>query len=273
MRAIDELLRWLNEKPKRRRRRPTRRKESVARQAQRTKASRPAIPDKPGYRSGKRLWTMADDDRMRREYPDTPTSDLARSLGRTIEALYGRADKLGLSKSAAYLAGPHACRLRRGDNVGAAFRFKPGQTPPNKGIRRPGFGPGRMKETQFKKGQAGWNHKPVGSTRLCDGYVYRKVSDIRNVPWTRNWTLEHFLVWERANGPVPTSHALAFRDADRTNTRLDNLELITRAELMKRNTVHNLPAPLAQTIQLLGALNRQIRRRTHAQEEHDRRSA
>ena len=43
-----------------------------------------------------------------------------------------------------------------------------------------------------------------------------------------------------------------------------NDELITRAELCRRNSIHNLPAPLKQTIQLLGALKRQIRKRDHA---------
>jgi len=53
-----------------------------------------------------------------------------------------------------------------------------------------------------------------------------------------------------------------FRNADHADIRLENLELITRRELMLRNSVHNLPKPLAQAVQLLGALNRQIRRRT-----------
>jgi len=58
---------------------------------------------------------------------------------------------MGLTKSAAYLASPAACRLRKGDNVGAARRFRPGHVPANKGLRRPGWSTGRMAETQFKK--------------------------------------------------------------------------------------------------------------------------
>ena len=48
---------------------------------------------------------------------------------------------------------------------------------------------------------------------------------------------------------------------------LDALELVTRAELMARNTVQNLPKPLAQLVQLRGALKRQITRRARATEE------
>lgn len=221
----------------------------------------------------RRFWSADDDALMRARYPHEPTHVIAAALGRSIYAVYGRADILGLSKSDEYLASPDACRLRRGDNVGAAFRFKKGQAPPNKGLRRPGWHAGRMKETQFKKGNAS-NWHPLGSTRLVDGYLYRKISDIRNVTWTRNWKQEHYLVWEAAHGPVPAGHAVAFKDRDRTNTKLDNLELISRADNMRRNSVHNLPAPLKKTIHMLGVLKRHIRKRTKANaEEQDRRSA
>lgn len=220
------------------------------------------------YRAGKRLWSTDDDERMRREFPHRPTGDVAGELGRSATAVSARAAILGLSKSAEYLASPHACRLRRGDHVGAAFRFQAGHVPANKGLRRPGWHRGRMKETQFQpgnlNGHAKDRHRPVGSTRLVDGYVYRKVSDVRDVPWTVNWKPEHVLLWTAARGPIAPGHALAFTNGDRTDVRLDNLECITRRELLARNSVHHLPKPLADTIRLLGALTRQIRKRTHA---------
>jgi hypothetical protein len=82
------------------------------------------------------------------------------------------------------------------------------------------------------------------------------------VPYTVNWKPQHHLLWAAAHGPVPPGHALAFKNGDRTDVRLDNLECIPRRELMLRNTVHNYPKPLAETIQLLGALTNRIRRRT-----------
>jgi hypothetical protein len=187
-----------------------------------------------------------------------------------LTATFGRARQLGLAKTAEYLASPDACCLRREGSPGIAYRFPKGHTPANKGLRRPGYGPGRMKKTQFKKGQAGWNWRPIGGQRLVDGYLYTKVSDVRCVPWTRNWRPTHVLLWEKHRGQVPPGHALKFINGDRTDVRLDNLQLLTRRELMARNTVHNLPKPLAQTIQLLGALKRQIRRKTRSHEEQDR---
>jgi hypothetical protein len=214
----------------------------------------------PRFRAGKILWTAADDELLRQRYPHEPTKVLANELHRSIRSVSLRAKSFGLKKTAEYLA---TCRLRRGNNVGAPYRFPKGNIPYNKGLRRPGYAPGRMASTQFKKGQLPWTYMPIGSTRLVEGYVYRKVSDKRYVPWTQNWAIEHYLVWEAAHGPIPAGHVVAFKNGDKTDIRLDNLELITRRELMARNTVHNLPAPLRQTIQLLGVLKRQINRRTN----------
>jgi hypothetical protein len=223
------------------------------------------------FRAGKRLWSPVDDAAMRARYPHEATATIARDLRRTLPAIYVRARALGLEKSAAYLASPEACRLRRGDNVGAKWRFQPGHMPFNKGLRRPGWSPGRMKETQFKRGVrrgcAVMLYKPIGTERISkDGYLERKVNDA--LPLQKRWRFVHLLVWESANGPVPRGHAITFRNGDKTDIRLDNLTCIPRRALMARNSVHNLPKPLAATVQLLGALNRQLRRRTRHAEEH-----
>lgn len=224
----------------------------------------------------RRRWSAEDDAVLRSLYADTKTERIAQQLGRTLTATYGRAQKLGLEKSEAFLASPAACRLRRGDHVGAAYRYAKGHVPANKGLRRPGFAAGRMKETQFKRGQrsgqAARHWMPIGAMRLMDGYRYTKVSDVPNVPYTVNWKPTHVLLWESTNGKVPPGHALKFVNGDRTDIRLDNLQLITRRQLMARNTVHNLPKPIAEAVQLLGVLRRKINRRSR-DEEQDRRSA
>lgn len=211
-----------------------------------------------------RPWAAEDDLLLRALYPDMPTGEVARRLNRSVRATYGRAKNLGIQKSAAYLASPAACRLRRGDAVGKRFRFQKGHVPANKGLRRPGWSPGRMGETQFKKGVrrgvAVRLYKPIGTERTSkDGYLERKVNDA--LPLQARWRAVHLVIWEAVHGRLPKGHAIVFKNGDKRDVRLDNLECITRAELMARNTVHNLPKPLAQAIQLLGALNRKINRR------------
>jgi HNH endonuclease len=207
---------------------------------------------------------------MRSAYPCTPTSRLAVALNRTVAATYNRAATLGLTKSDAFRASPASGRTTGRQGMGT--RFEKGHAPANKGLRRPGWAPGRMRETQFRKGERRgvavklW--KPVGTERIsADGYLERKIND--GLPLQRRWRAVHLLVWEAAHGPVPRGHAIAFKNGDKRDIRPDNLECIARSALMGRNTVHNLPKPVAQAVQLLGALNRQIRKRQRASEKQD----
>lgn len=224
------------------------------------------------FRAGRRLWSAKEDAILRAEYADTPTPQLAARLRRTTIATSHRAiNRLGLRKSPAFCASQASGRIRRHEHRGRQNWFPKGNVPANKGLRgRKGYGPGRMKETQFKKGQcsgkAAEHLMPIGSTRLVDGYLYRKVSDVMNVPYTVNWKPEHWLIWARKHGRVPRGHVLMFRNGNKADVRIKNLKLITRKALMARNTVHNLPKPVARAVLLLGALNRQIRKREqHAQ--------
>ncbi len=226
-------------------------------------------------------WTPEEIETLRERYPHEPTARLARELGRSVGNVYQAAARFGLAKSAEYLSSPNACRLRRGDNVGSACRFQKGHVPANKGLRRPGWAPGRMRETQFKKGSmigaAQHNYVPIGSLRVSkDGYLERKVTDDHPVP-ARRWVGVHRLVWQDANGPIPDGMIVVFKPGMRSavleEITADKLECITRVEIMKRNTYHNLPQPLPKLVQLRGALNRKINRRERELEEQDGRPA
>lgn len=211
--------------------------------------------------STRRPWTSADRRMLRNLYPHKPTASVAAELHRTATSVSAMAAILGVRKSAAYLASPAACRLRKGDNVGAACRFQPGHVPANKGLRRPGYVRGRMAETQFRKGQKPHTWVPVGTESLdSEGYRKRKVSDNRKLASRFNWRFVHVMVWEEKHGRVPRDHAVVFKNGDRSDIRLRNLELVPRRELMLRNSVHRLPREIAQVIQLRGALIRQIHR-------------
>lgn len=214
----------------------------------------------------RRLWTRKEDATLRRLYPTTRTKDLAAKLGRAVTATHQRAYALGLRKSPEYLASPASCRL---DGLrGASTRFKPGQPSWNKGTRyEPG---GRSVETRFRKGtlngRAAQLAQPIGSFRVnSDGYLDLKVSDATG-PQTLRWRAYHRVVWERANGPVPANHVVVFKAGRHSvvaeEITIDALELVTRQELMARNTLHRYPKEIASAIQLRGALMRQINRRT-----------
>lgn len=225
--------------------------------------------------SMRRQWHPDEDAVLRMLYADTPTDGIAAVLGRSLSTTYRRARKLGLEKSEEYLLSPDACRLRRGDNVGAAYRFQKGHAPANKGLRRPGWSVGRMKETQFRKGErrgvAVRLYKAIGTERVSkDGYLERKVND--DLPLQRRWRAVHLLMWESVHGPLPPGHAVVFKNGDKKDIRIDNLECITRQELMARNTIHRYPQEIVHATMLIGAVKQKINRRLRS-EEQDRRSA
>jgi len=222
------------------------------------------------HRGPRRIWSEDDIAWLIALWPDVKSALVAEALGRRLKQCHGMAGKLGLRKSAEYLASADACRLRRDDNPGADHRFKPGMKPWNTGMKGWTAG-GRSTETRFKKGRPAHearNYKPIGSLRLSrDGYLERKITDDQRLFPARRWVGVHRLVWEAANGPVPAGHAVAFLSGQRTTIEavitLDRLELVSRAELMRRNSYHtNYPPEIRRCIQLRGALVRKINKRS-----------
>lgn len=232
----------------------------------------------------KQPWTKKEVKLLRKMYPNSSVAELVSAFNRPIERIYAAANVRGIRRSAEYMASPAAYSLRRrGYNPGKAFQYPKGHVPANKGLRRPGYSPGRMSETQFKKGNlsgfAAELVKPVG-TILADheGYLRIKIKEqTQDDPrgWTRCvWPLLSWHNWEKANGrPVPPGHNLVFIDGDRNNCEVDNLELLSDAELMRRNTIHNLPPKLKEVIHLKAAIRAHVTRRkkreANAKEKHN----
>jgi len=211
-------------------------------------------------------WTAAELELLRRNFADSRTADLAQVLGRSYTTVAQQAARMGLRKSDAYLNSPAAQRLT--GTVGMGSRFQPGLTPWNKGKKfQPG---GRSVETRFQPGRPAHearNYVPLGSLRISkDGYVECKVTDDPALAPARRWIGVHRLRWITAHGPVPEGHAVCFKPGTHTTDpdkiTLDCLELVSRQELMQRNTVHRLGPEVARVQQLRGALTRQINQLT-----------
>lgn len=193
-------------------------------------------------------------------YPVQRTEDLANFLGVSLRSVWAMANKRGLRKSMD-LVRQMAREKMTADHPAFAYQFKPGLRPWNTGIKGINY-PG-MRATQFKPGERPHTWKPIGSLRMQDGYLQRKVTDTGYPP--RDWQPVHVLLWAETHGAVPAGHALAFKDGDRTHIAIDNLELLSRAELMRRNSLHTiLPPELRRLVQLRGVLNRQINKRDRA---------
>lgn len=65
------------------------------------------------------------------------------------------------------------------------------------------------------------------------------------------WRLLHREVWKQHHGEYPPrGTALIFKDGNRQNCDINNLELITRKQLMTRNSIHNYPQEIIEVTRL-----------------------
>jgi hypothetical protein len=206
---------------------------------------------------------------LRRLYPDYTAEVVARTIGCSVKAVYTKAHELGLSKSAEWIAEQAREAMSRLNHGGRRSQFTKGFTPWNKGIKGSTGTQDGCRATQFRPGrlpQDARNYVPIGSERMTkDGYLERKVTDDQDLVPARRWVAVHRLVWEATHGPVPAGHVVIFRPGQKTIIKaeitVDRLELVSRRELMLRNTVHRHGPEIARVHQLRGAITRQINKR------------
>ena len=96
-------------------------------------------------------------------------------------------------------------------------------------------------ESAFKPGHQPINWYPVGTERLRTSTSKlngsREVDDIRvyiKVAEPNKWKLRSRQVWEQANGPIPPGYVVRHKNLNRLDDRLENLEMITQAENLRR---------------------------------------
>ena len=102
-------------------------------------------------------------------------------------------------------------------------RLKKGVPSWNKGIpNSTGFS-----STRFKKGHKLSERVPVGYESIVDGYVMIKHKA------NESMRLKHHVVWGSVHGLIPDNHVIAFKDRNALNCDIDNLVLMSRAELVR----------------------------------------
>ena len=217
-----------------------------------------------GIRAPRMVWTEQQVEAIRRRYPHERTDAIARDLGLPVARVYSKAAWMGLAKTPEYMDSPEACRLRRDNPQGVLHRFPKGHVSANKGVKGISY-PG-MEATQFKKGAKPHTWKPIGTERYSkEGYLQRKVTDTGYPP--RDWVGVHILLWREHHGEIPSAHIIKFKDGNKQNIAIENLECISQADNMRRNSFHNYPKEVAQLIQLRGAVQRQINKRSKQDEQ------
>jgi hypothetical protein len=110
--------------------------------------------------------------------------------------------------------------------TGTMGHFRKGSTPWNKGLK--GYmGPNK---TSFKKGTIPPNQVPVGTESLTKGgYIKVKIAD------PNKWELKHRLIYMQHHGEIPKDCNVIFADTNIYNFDIDNLILVSKAEMLIMN--------------------------------------
>lgn len=191
-----------------------------------------------------RVWTPEEDASLTELWKTKSLNECSEIMGRGTSSIHNRVQKLGLKRTDEYKA------------ISGRGRF--GSKPPwNKGLKGWQAG-GNSKKTQFKLGEKPSNSwRPVGAERTSkNGILYRKVSDTGVKK--DDWRAVQVLVWEQHNGPLPNGRIVIFKDGNRENFDPDNLEAITRAESMRRNSISRYGEEYRSAAIRLGWFNRKL---------------
>jgi hypothetical protein len=193
----------------------------------------------------RRKWTNDELCYIKENYCNKYTIEIATKLNRSVRSVYQAANTLGLKKTKEFMQIALERESQKLKILGTNTRFKPGHLTYNKGQKMSKEVYDMVKVSMFKKGNEPHNMKYDGHERICakDGYVYVRISKGKYV-------LKHRLVWEQHNGPIPKGHIIIFKDKNKLNLNIDNLQMVTLRENMLRNTLTKYPIELQQLIKL-----------------------
>ncbi len=192
-----------------------------------------------------RRYTKQEDDFLSDNYLSMTDAEMAKKLDRSVSSIKNRKHFLNLKLP------PEILKERR-----LKTAFKKGHVPFNKGKKLEDFmtpkNVAKFRKNTFKKGRKPHNTKYNGHERLTkDGYVMIRVEEGRYV-------LKHRKLWEEHFGKLQPGQNVVFKNNDRTDIRIENLELKTDAELLAENRGEYLefPEELRTSIRLRNKLKK-----------------
>ncbi len=193
--------------------------------------------------TGRTTFTEAEDDFIKNNYLKMPIKTLGHKIGRSYTGVMGRlkAFDLEIPKEV----------IQRNKNTSY---YPKGHVPANKGKKLEEFMDAetikKFKANQYKKGQLPHNTLPVGTEvqridkRTGNSYTMIKLSGKRKLQY------KHRVIWEQHYGTIPKGYNVVFKDGNTSNSKIENLELISNTKNMYRNSRHNYPEEIIPSLVL-----------------------
>lgn len=191
-------------------------------------------------------WNSVMDKILIENYPIKETADVAAILGIKPKQAYNRAKRLGLHKDLSVFIG-----------LSENGRFAKGHAPFNKGMKQSEFMSEEMiissARTRFKKGNIPHNTKNIGHEHFQRGGIIA-------VKTENGFVAKHRLLWEKTYGPIPPKHVIRFKNGNSQDIRIENLELVSFSNNMKRNSICNYSPEIRTAIRSIANINRRIKK-------------
>ena len=209
-----------------------------------------------GRLNGRNLWTSEEYTLLNELYPDNYTIYVSAVLNRSLSSVYGRSKLLGIYKSLVFKKIELSRQADKLRIAGTNSRFKKGQAPANKGKSMSPEVYEKAKKTFYKPGHKPHNTKWDGHERICpkDGYILIRIKE-------GVYKHKHRVVWENHNGPIPNNMVIRFKDSNKLNIAIDNLEMASKGDIaiLNKNNFENLPIELKSLIKTNNKLTKKIK--------------
>lgn len=164
-------------------------------------------------RSNPHGWSFNQKCLLKENYGKLSNKEVSVLLDKSVFAIKAMANKLGLKKS-------HN-----------PSQFKKGRKPHNKGIKQATSE--KVYKTTFKKGN-------VPPTTKMEGSLYERANNSECAIYYKPYGAKKVVryanfIWEEAHGKIPKGYIVSYKDKDWRNCSLDNLCIMSRAELLRSN--------------------------------------
>ena len=150
------------------------------------------------------------------------------------------------------------CRKSLGMQMPPSGQFKKGNVSPTAGKK--GFCFPGSEKGWFKKGHA-MNEQEVGTEHIREGTIFIKYTD-EHKEARKNFAPKHRVIWRKYHGEIGKDDVITFKDGNRMNCNIENLEKIDRGLFMTLSKLNyvNEPIELKPTIKSLTELQIKARK-------------
>lgn len=178
-----------------------------------------------------RYWSKEEEAYLRKHYGRRRVAEMTAQLGRSVRAIEKKAVKMGLASK------------RKGSPLYKAAADR---------SRHPRI-------THYAEDHHSWR-PPLEPWEQSGRMMIKRTPHGRPYPYTR------YLIEKERGKKLAPSQVVFHRDGNPLNCELSNLEVISRAQLARRNSIYRYPEEVIKTIRAFSKLKKAIR---HAEKQAD----